>query len=68
MMVKELSFSAFLTQLHLAAVFFKKNFVGKVMYYHTESNVVEVYFSPTNFMHLCGIRYQKVQVVSLMIV
>ena len=32
----------FLTQLHLAAVFFKKNFVGKVMDYHTESNVVEV--------------------------
>ena len=49
----------FLIQLHFAAVFFKKNFVGKVMYYHTESNVVEVYFSPTNFMHLCGIYYQK---------
>ena len=29
------------------------------MYYETEIESVELHFSPTNFMHLCGVDYRK---------
>ena len=39
----------FFTQLQIAASFFKEHFVGKIMYYETEIESVELHFSPTNF-------------------
>lgn len=45
--------------LHEAATFFKDHFVGKIMCYETSAKKVEVQFISTNFMHLCGIDYER---------
>lgn len=42
-----------------AAKFFERYFVNKAVYYQSEIETVSVYFSATNFMHLCGILYEK---------
>lgn len=49
----------FVVCLHEAATFFKDHFVGKIMCYETSAKKVEVQFISTNFMHLCGINYER---------
>ena len=49
----------FVVCLHEAAAFFKEHFVGKIMCYETSAKKVEVQFISTNFMHLCGIDYER---------
>ena len=49
----------FVVCLHEAATFFKDHFVGKIMCYETSAKKVEVQFISTNFMHLCGIDYER---------
>lgn len=49
----------FVVCLHEAATFFKDHFVGKIMCYETSVKKVEVQFISTNFMHLCGINYER---------
>lgn len=56
---EKIKLQRFFTQLQIAASFFKEHFVGKIMYYETEIESVELHFSPTNFMHLCGVDYRK---------
>lgn len=46
---KKIKLQRFFTQLQIAASFFKEHFVGKIMYYETEIESVELHFSPTNF-------------------
>ncbi|MBR7927186.1 hypothetical protein KBI51_03215 [Aerococcaceae bacterium zg-ZUI334] len=45
--------------LHIAAKFFEKYFINKVVTYCTVDSKIDIYFSSSNFMHLCGIRYKK---------
>lgn len=49
----------FVVCLHEGATFFKDHFVGKIMCYETSAKKVEVQFISTNFMHLCGIDYDR---------
>ncbi|MCR8967266.1 PBECR4 domain-containing protein [Streptococcus zalophi] len=42
-----------------AAKFFKTYFVNQVVTYCTDDKKIDVYFSYSNFMHLCGIDYEK---------
>lgn len=49
----------YITQLHNAAKFFKTYFVGKIVTYSTKEEQIDIHFSVTNFMHLCGIDYKK---------
>ena len=49
----------FVVCLHEVAAFFKEHFVGKIMCYETSAKKVEVQFISTNFMHLCGIDYER---------
>lgn len=42
-----------------ASQFFERYFINKVVYYETELDKIAVYFSSTNFMHLCGISYKN---------
>ena len=46
---EKIKLQRFFTQLQIAASFFKEHFVGKIMYYETEIESVELHFSPTNF-------------------
>ncbi|MBS4761370.1 hypothetical protein KG089_01445 [Carnobacteriaceae bacterium zg-ZUI252] len=48
-----------LQALYKAAAYFKTYFIGKKVVYCTLNNEVEVYFSESNFMHLCGLYYPK---------
>lgn len=41
-----------------AAIFFKEHFLSKEMIYSTEKETTSVIFKRSNFMHLCGIRYE----------
>lgn len=45
--------------LHQAASYFHEHFVGRKMVYCTPHDEVAVYFSETNYMHLCGLNYSK---------
>lgn len=56
---EKLKLQRYFEQLHLAALFVKQHFIGKSMIYETNSEIVEVRFSSTNFMHLCGIQYTE---------
>lgn len=56
---EKLKLQRYFEQLHSAALFVKQHFIGKSMIYETESEIVEVRFSSTNFMHLCGIHYTE---------
>lgn len=49
----------YIPQLHNAAKFFKTYFVGKIVTYSTKEEQIDIHFSVTNFMHLCGIDYKK---------
>ena len=42
---KKIKLQRFFTQLQIAASFFKEHFVGKIMYYETEIESVELHFS-----------------------
>lgn len=42
-----------------ASIFFNRYFKNKVVYYATDNDMIAIYFSTTNFMHLCGIGYCK---------
>ena len=42
-----------------AAHFFETYFRNRVVYYGTELETIAIYFSATNFMHLCGVKYEK---------
>ena len=39
--------------------YFKDNFFGKKVVYCTRNQKVSVYFSESNFMHLCGLYYSR---------
>lgn len=45
--------------IYQAADYFQKYFVGRKMVYSTHKNEVELYFSQTNYMHLCGLYYSE---------
>lgn len=45
--------------LHDAANYFQKHFVGRKMVYRTSDCEIAVYFSGSNYMHLCGLSYSK---------
>lgn len=40
-----------------SANYFQEYFVGRKMVYSTHTEVVELYFSQTNYIHLCGLYY-----------
>ncbi len=45
--------------LYKIAKYFKDNFFGKKVVYCTRNQKVSVYFSESNFMHLCGLYYSR---------
>lgn len=45
--------------LHEAACYFQEHFVGRKMIYSTSKDEIAVYFSGSNYMHLCGLSYSK---------
>ena len=45
--------------LNKIANYFKDNFIGKKVVYCTRNQKVSVYFSESNFMHLCGLYYSR---------
>lgn len=45
--------------LTFAAKYLKEQFVGKQLFFCTERNTVNLIFKSSNFMHLCGIKYEK---------
>lgn len=49
----------YLGRLAQAASFFDQYFRNKAVTYVTAEETISLYFSATNFMHLCGIDYQK---------
>lgn len=49
----------FMIPLQNAASFLKEHCIGKIMSYQTETKKVDIHFLPSNFMHLCGLEYQK---------
>lgn len=51
--------AGYMTMLHQAACYFKDHFVGQKVVYSTSQNTVAIYFSETNYMHLCGLYYAK---------
>lgn len=58
----------FFTQLQIAASFFKEHFVGKIMYYETEIESVELHFHLLISCTYVVLITEKVQAVSLTIV
>ena len=48
-----------LSFLRSAATYFKEYFINKKVVYRTKDNEITVYFSESNFMHLCGFYYLK---------
>lgn len=44
---------------HEAAGYFQEHFVGRKMVYSTSNDEIAVYFSGSNYMHLCGLSYSK---------
>lgn len=49
----------YLAIMNRAAHFFETYFRNRVVYYGTELETIAIYFSATNFMHLCGVKYEK---------
>ena len=45
--------------LYKIAKYFKDNFFGKKVVYCTRNQKISVYFSESNFMHLCGLHYSR---------
>ena len=45
--------------LYKIAKYFKDNFFGKKVVYCTRNQKISVYFSESNFMHLCGLYYSR---------
>ena len=45
--------------LYKIAKYFKDNFFGKKVVYCTRNQKISVYFSESNFMHLCGLYYLR---------
>ena len=45
--------------LYKIANYFKDNFFGKKVVYCTRNQKISVYFSESNFMHLCGLHYSR---------
>ena len=45
--------------LYKISKYFKDNFFGKKVVYCTRNQKVSVYFSESNFMHLCGLYYSR---------
>lgn len=45
--------------IYQTADYFQEYFVGRKMVYSTQKNEVELYFSQTNYMHLCGLYYSE---------
>lgn len=45
--------------IYQAADYFQDFFVGRKMVYRTQKNELELYFSQTNYMHLCGLYYPE---------
>lgn len=48
-----------LSVLYDAASYFKEFFVGQKVVYVTKDTELSLYFSATNFMHLCGLYYPR---------
>ena len=51
--------SKYINDIKNAATFFEQHFVGKEMHYITRNRCIALNFKRSNFMHLCGLRYEK---------
>ncbi|MER0123885.1 PBECR4 domain-containing protein [Streptococcus sp. ZJ93] len=56
---EKLKLKRYLGNIQRAARFFEEHFINKSVVYCTSEDRIEVRFSSTNFMHLCGITYKK---------
>lgn len=56
---EQLTLKRYLGNIQKAATFFDEHFINKAVVYCTSEDQIEVRFSSTNFMHLCGIEYKK---------
>lgn len=48
----------YIPHIHHAAQFFNEHFVNKYVIYSTKNHEITIRFIRSNFMHLCGIKYQ----------
>ena len=56
---EKINLKRYYQNLHEAATFFENYFVNRIVTYYTLNRKVNVYFSKSNFMHLCGIKYKS---------